>query len=108
MAKESPITLQLPGPSLRFDDADELRNLINNKIEESNGRLVLDCSLVSFLDSSFMGLLLSLMKRCRSKGGDLKLASPTEPVLTVLKLVSLDRVMSINDTIEDAIAAFDS
>jgi anti-sigma B factor antagonist len=77
---------------------DELARLAGS----GRARVTVDLGDVEFLDSTGLGVLISGLKRCREAGGDLRLASPREPILKVLSITGLDRVFPIHETVEDA------
>ena len=58
-------------------------------------RLVLDLREVTFLDSTGISVIVSVLKRMREGGGDLVLRSPTEAVRKVLEMTRLDNVLTI-------------
>lgn len=56
-------------------------------------RFVIDLSQTPFMDSAGMAVLVSLLRRCRQAGGDVKLVWPKfEPVRRVLQLTQFDRI----------------
>lgn len=86
------LTIAMP---LRLTAANT-RECHNNLLQswERNPRarvLILDCSGISFMDSSGLGLLLQAKKLAESReGGSLKLSTPTENVLNVLRVSKLE------------------
>jgi anti-sigma B factor antagonist len=66
------------------------------------GNQALDMSDVRFVDSSALGVLVSVYKA--SGGGRVRLVGVTPPVLGLLKLTRMDRVFEIVDTLEPATA----
>ncbi len=52
--------------------------------------------------SSGLGALVSGLKVARQAGGDLRIAAPTEQVVTVLELTNLNRVLSTYDSADGA------
>ena len=72
---------------------EELDRLI---LKERPRRLVLDLSLVEFMDSAGLGLLMGRLRRMREMGGVLALARPNERVLKILRLAGMERFMEID------------
>ncbi|HEU4326464.1 MAG TPA: STAS domain-containing protein [Roseiflexaceae bacterium] len=67
-------------------------------------RLVIDLGEVSFMDSSGLGTLIGGLKAARLAGGDLRIARPREQARGIFRLTSLDRVLTLYPTIEEACA----
>jgi len=64
---------------------------------------VLDLSGVEFLDSSGLGALVALRRRLEEDGGALVLACDNEIVLRLLRLTSLDTVLTVYPTLAEAL-----
>lgn len=89
---------------LDLDAAPKLRQELRDLAAESP-RVVVDLDGVSFLDSSGIGALISGLKATRERGGDLRLARVSAQAQYVLKLATLDRILSMHPTVEDAVEA---
>ena len=61
----------------------------------AQGETSIDLSKTRFIDSSGLGVLLSLNKTLRAQGGDLKLLNPSSSVAQLIELTRLHRVFSI-------------
>ncbi len=80
--------------------AAELRALIKDKPE----KLVIDCSKVSYIDSSGLAVLIDGMQRVEAYRGKLYLVGMRETVRTIFKTSRLDQAFRIRDKVGDAIA----
>ena len=68
---------------------------------------VLDLSQTPFLDSAGMAVMVTLLKRARQAGGDVKLVSPqAEAARRILHLTKFDRVFDIAETAAAARESF--
>ena len=74
---------------------EELDRLI---LKERPRRLVLDLSLIEFMDSAGLGLLMGRLRLMRETGGVLALARPNERMLKILRLAGMERFMEIDGT----------
>lgn len=71
----------------------------------ANPRVVLDLRDVSFIDSTGLGLLLSVHDRATAEGGWLRLAALNPLVTRLLRLTELDRRFHIYPTLTAATAS---
>ena len=69
-------------------------------------RVVLDLQEVEYISSGGLSIIIRLIHRLRSAGGDLYLANPHPFARKVLDIVSFDAIMKIYDSTEEAAAAF--
>jgi anti-sigma B factor antagonist len=83
--------------------APELRAALIDLLDKGATSLVLDLAGVSFMDSSGLGTLVGVLKRVRERDGSMRLASPTRAVLRVLELASLDRILPVTSSVEEAL-----
>ena len=63
--------------------------------ELSQREVFIDLSVTRFIDSSGLGVLLSLNKTVRARGGVLKLLNPSSAVAQLIELTRLHRVFEI-------------
>lgn len=80
------------------------------KLQEltGNGRhnLVLNLAGVSYMSSAGLRTLVSLLKECKKKNGDVRLASPSERVAEVLSLAGLDSLFQVYEDDTAAVGSF--
>ncbi len=63
----------------------------------------IDISDVRFINSSGIGVLITLLTKFRNKGGDLVLVNPSEQVNKLLIITKLNAIFSIVNTREEAV-----
>lgn len=93
--------IAIVAPIERVDafSAPALRAELDKVLETGIHRIIIDLSAVPFLDSAGMAVLVSLLKRTRSMGGDCKLVWPhAEGARRILHLTKFDRVFDMADT----------
>ena len=96
------IGVVVPRGRLNMVAARELRERLTGLVESGTSKIVVDLAETTFLDSSALGALVAGLKTARQAGGDLRIARPTESVLTVFKLTNLDKVLRPRDDVETA------
>ena len=78
------------------DEVATFRIKINNLIEEGNKDFVFNFSECKFIDSTGLGALVSIYKKCVEKGGSIKLKTLKPEVEKLFKLTRLDKVFEIH------------
>jgi anti-anti-sigma factor len=68
--------------------------------------IVLNLRLVKFINSTALGAMIKARKACRAAGGDLVISHPSPAVREAMESLGLDRLFSIHDDDEAAVAAF--
>jgi anti-sigma B factor antagonist len=91
----------------RFDAhiAPDVKGLLERA--DTSARTVVDLTAVTFIDSTALATLVSGMKRCRQRDGDLHLCGMQQPVRIIFELTKLDRAFDLFANQSEAIRAFD-
>ncbi|MGH7673129.1 MAG: STAS domain-containing protein [Gemmatimonadales bacterium] len=84
----------------------ELKQKVLDALEGGAKNFVVDFSKTGYIDSSGLGVLVSLSKKIREQGGELRLAGLNEDLQTLFELTKLDTLFAITKTAEEALAAF--
>jgi anti-sigma B factor antagonist len=84
----------------------EFKQLVFDELEAGARRVLVDFSGTGYIDSSGLGALVSLGKRIREQGGELRLAGLNEDLRTLFELTRLDTLFRLYATRADALAGF--
>jgi anti-sigma B factor antagonist len=84
----------------------ELKQKVLDALEEGSRKFIIDFSKTGYIDSSGLGVLVSLSKKIREQGGELRLAGLNADLQTLFELTKLDTLFAITRTAEEALAAF--
>lgn len=95
------IILEIMEKSLDASVAADFRNAIEEEIQNGRKKIVLDLSHVSFMDSSALGAMVSVLK-IMGQGGELVICGVRQAVMSVLALTRLDRIFKIAPDQEQA------
>ena len=79
------------------------RKVVSKCIEDGPPNVVLDLSKIDFVDSSGLGALVQLVKAAQTLGGSLQIVTNPRVTQTV-KLVRLEKFLSLQPSVEDALA----
>ncbi|MGB5593291.1 MAG: STAS domain-containing protein [Crocosphaera sp.] len=80
-----------------------LRKVVGKYIDEGPHDIILVLSQITFIDSSGLGALVQLVKQAQGLNGSLQVVTNPRVTQTV-KLVRLEKFLSLQTTLEDAIA----
>ena len=84
----------------------ELKQRIIDALEAGDRKFLVDFTRTGYIDSSGLGVLVSLSKKIRDQGGDLRLAGLNEDLKTLFELTKLDTLFGISDSPDEALTGF--
>jgi anti-sigma B factor antagonist len=95
--------IQVQGETLRISGVKELGTANSNAVREqaraaltpAQKNIDIDLSEITLLDSTGLGLLISLHKTACSHHGNLRVLNPTPGVLQILELTRMHRIFEI-------------
>ncbi len=72
--------------------ASELRTVVDEIVNEQRKEVTLDLSALRLIDSSGVGVIVSLFKRVRAHGGGVRIVGLRDQPRAIFRLLRLDRV----------------
>lgn len=84
----------------------EFKQMVLDEVEQGARRVLIDFTSTGYIDSSGLGALVSLGKRIREQGGQLRLTGLNEDLRTLFELTRLDTLFRLHDSRDDALAGF--
>ena len=84
----------------------ELKDLVQAALDRGDRRLLIDFSRTGYIDSSGLGALVSISKKIREAGGELRLSGLNEDLRSLFELTKLDTLFAIAETPKQALASF--
>ena len=106
VSKNGGVTLVEVEGQLIVGNRQELKQKVLEHLEGGDRKFVIDFSNTGYIDSSGLGVLVSLSKKIREQGGELRLSSLNEDLRTLFELTKLDTLFRIADTKEEALDGF--
>lgn len=84
----------------------ELKNLVQEALDAGDRKFLIDFSTTGYIDSSGLGALVSISKKIREQGGELRLAELNEDLRSLFELTKLDTLFAIAESRTEALANF--
>lgn len=82
-----------------------LREQLGTLVAEGPGRIIIDLSGVTYMDSSGVATLVEALQQCRTANISLTLCSLQDRVRSIFEIARLDMVFTIADSLEQAMEA---
>lgn len=87
-------------------EASNLKELVYDKIDKGYKKIIIDLSKAEFIDSTFLGVIVSSLKKVANLNGDLKLVGFKPAVRAMFELTRLFRVFETYTELQDALKSF--
>ncbi len=97
------VTVEMDG-QLVVTNRQEFKQAVLDEVEQGVRLVVIDFTHSAYIDSSGLGALVSLGKRIRELGGDLRLAALNDDLRTLFELTRLDTLFPLYNSRADALA----
>ena len=95
-----------PEGPLNWSSADAFKAEFLKSISQNLGRIVLDTSLISYVDSKGLGTLVDVTQELGQSGKTLKLCSTNETVRQVIELTGLRPLFEHFEDVNSAVRSF--
>ncbi len=82
--------------------APQLRDRLQARVASGSATVAVYLLVVTFLDSTALGVLVGALKRCREAGGDLRLVISEPRILKVFEITGLTEVFTIYGSVDEA------
>lgn len=84
----------------------ELKAVVDGALEQGARKLVIDCTDTGYIDSSGLGALVTMARKAREQGGELRLAGLNEDLRSLFSLTKLDTLFVIGSTVDEMLESF--
>ncbi|HPF16566.1 MAG TPA: STAS domain-containing protein [Thermotogota bacterium] len=90
---------------LDMSNAIDFKNqIINEFVSKGELNIALDFENMEYIDSSGLGVIVSLHKRCKLNGGRLAIFSLNDTLTRLFKLTSLDKALNLYPDIDSLVS----
>lgn len=99
------LILGLSGDLIGENNGAALIEIVNDAIHAKTIHSVIDISGIRFMNSSGIGVLITMLTKFRNNDGDMMLINPSEQVKKLLIITKLNKIFSIFETKSEAVEA---
>ncbi len=89
-----------------FKEAQEFKDRLVYDILMNNEKIVIDLSSCEYIDSTFLGSLVVILKKMAEKSGEIKYVIPQPSALYLFKITGLYGVLNLYRNREEALQSF--
>lgn len=97
------LIITLKGDLIGENNGPELVNIANDHLHNNVNRCAVDLSGVRYMNSSGIGVLITLLTKFRNQEGEMILIKPSEKIEKLLLITKLNNIFSIVDSKEEAL-----
>lgn len=106
VTRQNDVTVVEVTGQLIVGNRQELKDDILELLESGARKFLIDFRDTAYIDSSGLGVLVSLSKKIRERGGELRLSNLNEDLRTLFELTKLDTLFHIADARDEALKGF--
>jgi len=99
---EKNLVLHLSGDLIGEDAGAGIMESVNGAIHEGISTCVIDISNLRYINSSGIGVLITILTKFRNKGGEVFLMNPSESVQKLLVITKLNAIFQTVQSVEEA------
>jgi anti-sigma B factor antagonist len=93
--RENVLLLRLSGDLIGEDNGANILDKVNNAIQDKLRVCIIDISSLRYINSSGIGVLITILTKFRNKGGEVYLMRPSETVQKLLVITKLNAIFQI-------------
>jgi anti-sigma B factor antagonist len=106
-SRSGAVTVMKFSGDLDLQSLPEAKKSLADLMDAGQVKILLDVEKVDYIDSSGLGFLIGSLKRVRELKGEMKLVGLNAYMLGIFRLIHLDYVLPIFDSVEKAMASFE-
>ncbi|MGC1240040.1 MAG: STAS domain-containing protein [Chryseosolibacter sp.] len=93
--KGNTLILRLSGDLIGEDNGANILDKVNNAIQDQVRICIIDISQLRYINSSGIGVLITILTKFRNKGGEVYLMKPSETVQKLLVITKLNAIFQV-------------
>lgn len=103
--RSNTLILRITGDLIGEDSGTRLVDVVNDAVSHQVLTCVIDISALRYINSSGIGVLITLLTKFRNKGGEVYLMNPSESVKKLLAITKLNAIFQVVRSEEEVISA---
>lgn len=97
------VLINISGDLIGEQNGLDIISIADGHIAEGTLKCIVDISQLRYINSSGIGILITLLTKFRNKGGEVCLLKPSENVEKLLIITKLNAIFSVADTMDEAV-----
>lgn len=102
--KSNTLILRISGDLIGEDTGARLIDAVSDALSHKVAACIIDISELRYINSSGIGVLITILTKFRNKGGDVYLMKPSDNVKKLLVITKLNAIFQVVQSEEEAIA----
>ena len=94
--------IDFDGDLIGEENGPDIIEVVNNQISEGKTKCAVDISKVKYINSSGIGVLITILTKFRNKSGEVILINPSDHVKKLLVITKLNAIFNIADNMQQA------
>jgi anti-sigma B factor antagonist len=103
--KNKTLILRVSGDLIGEDNGTQLVGAVNDAMSHQANTCIIDISGLRYINSSGIGVLITILTKFRNKGGEVFLMNPSESVKKLLLITKLNSIFQVIQSEEEALPA---
>ncbi|SMD37193.1 anti-sigma B factor antagonist [Reichenbachiella faecimaris] len=96
------VFINFEGDLIGEENGPEIIEAVNDTLSNNIIKCAVDISEVRYINSSGIGVLITILTKFRNKGGEVVIVNPSEHVKKLLAITKLNAIFTIVDSIAEA------
>jgi anti-sigma B factor antagonist len=101
--KGNSLVLRISGDLIGEDNGTQLIAAVNDAVSHRVSTCIIDISDLRYINSSGIGVLITILTKFRNKGGEVYLMNPSESVSKLLVITKLNAIFQIIKSEEEVV-----
>lgn len=97
---------KLDGNMLGTPENNQIKNDIIDYLEKGVNKFILDLTELKHINSTGLGIFITLLTKIKSKNGEMILCNPSQSISNLMKITKLTSVFNILPNLEEAVNHF--
>ncbi|MFN6089522.1 MAG: STAS domain-containing protein [Cyclobacteriaceae bacterium] len=102
--KGDTLTLRISGDLIGEDSGTQLVSVVNDAMSHKALTCIIDISELRYINSSGIGVLITILTKFRNKGGEVYLMNPSESVKKLLVITKLNAIFQVVKSEQEVIS----